>query len=56
MSKDGIRETVERRVLEYEDDAKVKWLEEWLLPTLDVLRLRCIAWEELLAVCLRTTR
>lgn len=50
MSKDSIREIVQRRVSEYEDEAKVRWFEEWFLPTLAVMELRCIAWEELLAV------
>ena len=50
MSKDSIRQIVRRRVSEYEDETKVQWFEEWFLPTLDVLGLRCIAWEALLAV------
>lgn len=50
MSKDGIREIVERGVLEYGDEIKVQWFGEWFLPTLAALGLRCIAWEELLAV------
>ena len=50
MTKDDIRETVQRRVSEYEDQAKLEWFEEWFLPTLKAIRLRCISWEELLAV------
>ena len=50
MTKDDIRETVQRRVSEYEDQAKQQWFDEWFLPTLDTIGLRCISWEELLAV------
>ena len=50
MTKDDIRETVQRRVSEYEDQAKLEWFEEWFLPTLESIGLRCITWEELLAV------
>jgi hypothetical protein len=50
MTKDDIRETVQRRVYEYEDQAKQQWFNEWFLPTLAAIRLRCISWEELLAV------
>ena len=50
MTKDDIRETVQKRVSEYEDQDKLQWFEEWFLPTLDTIGLRCIAWEELLAV------
>lgn len=50
MNKDGIRGIVERRVSEYEDQAKVRWFEKWFLPTLAVLGLRSISWEELLAI------
>jgi len=52
MIKDDIRETVQQRVSEYEDQAKQQWFEEWFLPTLAVIGLRCITWEELLAVVL----
>jgi len=50
MSKDDIHETVQRRVSEYEDQAKLQWFEEWFMPTLESIGLRCITWEELLAV------
>jgi hypothetical protein len=50
MTKDDIRGTVQRRVSEYEDQAKLEWFEEWFLPTLDAIGLRCITWEDLLAV------
>jgi len=52
MTKDNIRETVQRRVSEYEDQARQQWFEEWFLPTLEAVGLRCITWEELLAVVL----
>jgi hypothetical protein len=50
MTKENIREIVHKRVSEYEDQNKLQWFEEWFLPTLDVMGLRCIAWEELLSV------
>jgi len=50
MSKDSIREIVKKRVSEYDDKSKWLWCEEWFLPTVDSMKLRCIAWEELLAV------
>ncbi len=50
MTKDNVRETVQKRVSEYEDKAKLQWFEEWFLPTLDVIGLRCISWEELISV------
>ena len=50
MSKDDIRQVVQRRVSEYEDQAMTQWYEEWFLPTLAAIGLRCITWEELLAV------
>jgi len=50
MGKDDIREIVQKRVSEYEDQAKLQWFEGWFLPTLDVIGLRCIAWEEFLSV------
>ena len=50
MSKNDIREVVLKRVSEYEDQSKLEWFEEWFLPTLDVIGLGCIAWEEMLAV------
>ena len=34
----------------YEDETKDQWFEGWFLPTLAALGLRCISWEELLAV------
>ena len=50
MTKEGIREVVQKRVSEYEDQAKNQWFDEWFLPTLDIMKLRCISWEEPLSV------
>ena len=50
MNKDDIRQIVQRRVSEYEDQTKLQWFEERFLPTLAAIGLRCITWEELLAV------
>ena len=50
MGKDSIRDTVQRRVSEFDDAEKDKWLEEWFLPTLATADIRCMSWEELLDV------
>lgn len=50
MKKNDIRETVQRRVSEYDDQAKDLWFEEWFLPVLETIGVRCISWEEILAV------
>jgi len=50
MTREDIREIVQRRVSEYEDPAKLQWFDEWFLPTLDTIGLRSISWEELRAV------
>ncbi len=52
MTKEDIRVTVQRRVFEYDDQARREWFEEWFMPTLEAIGLRCITWEELLAVVL----
>ena len=48
MGKDSIRETVQRRVSEFEDAAKDDWFEQWFLPTLTTADIRCMSWEEVL--------
>ena len=47
---DGIKETVERRVSEYEDESKRDWYETWFLPIFDTMSIRSISWEEILSV------
>jgi len=53
MQKIDIREKVQRRVSEYEDQAKSLWFEEWFLPVLEAIKVRCISWEEILAVIVK---
>ena len=50
INKDDICEVVQRRVSEYGDQAKSLWFDEWFLPTLEAIEVRCISWEEILAV------
>ncbi len=50
MTKANIKETVQKRISEYDDQAKQQWFESWFLAVLEVMKLRCIAWEELLMV------
>lgn len=47
MTRESIRKTVERRVSEYSDPDKEKWFSEWFVPTLEVIQIRQIPWEEL---------
>ena len=50
MTAGNIRDVVRRRVSEYEEPEKENWFKEWFLPTLEVAKLRCISWEEILTV------
>jgi len=47
MSKVGIRDKVERRVLQYEGE-KIDWLRRWFAPALDRMEVLCLPWEHLL--------
>ena len=47
LDPDRIGAIVKRRVSEYEDPDKDKWLDEWFMPTLEMIRIRASAWEEL---------
>jgi len=47
MDPESIRSIVSRRVSEYQDPEKDKWLEYWFIPTLEKIRIREITWEEL---------
>ena len=50
MGADSMREVVLKRVTEYKETAKDQWFNDWFLPTLAVVKSRCISWEEILAV------
>jgi hypothetical protein len=47
VTKDSIKETVERRANEY-DDSKEDWMENWFYPTWKQINLCTISWEELI--------
>ena len=48
MTKQSIRDKVCRRVSEYGDPAKDRWLLEWFLPTLTKARVECLSWESII--------
>lgn len=50
MSRDEIREVVRRRVSEYDEEDKRQWYEQSFLPVVDSADIRCISWEEILAL------
>lgn len=50
MDTDAMREVVQRRVAEYAEPEKDQWFEEWFLPVCKAAKIRCISWEEILAV------
>lgn len=45
MTKQSILHKVSRRVSEYGDPAKDRWLCEWFSPTLTKVRVECLSWE-----------
>jgi hypothetical protein len=47
MALESIRSIVSRRVSEYQEPKKDRWLEDWFIPTLEKIRIREIPWEEL---------
>ena len=48
MTRDSIKETVERRVKEY-DESKDEWLRDWFLPTWEKIEITTISWEDILS-------
>lgn len=48
MSPGRILDIVKRRVAEYQDPEKDRWLAGWFMPTLENIRVREIAWEEII--------
>lgn len=49
---DHIKETVKRRVLEYEGE-KDEWFHTWFLPTLDKVDIQCLGWESIIETILK---
>lgn len=47
MAPESIRSIVSRRISEYQEPEKDKWLADWFIPTLEKIRIREISWEEL---------
>lgn len=47
MVLDNIRNTVERRISDYQEQEKEKWFKDWFVPTLEKIQIREISWEEL---------
>jgi len=45
MTKQSILDKVSRRVCEYGDSSKVRWLREWFSPTLTKAHVECLTWE-----------
>ena len=57
MSIQSIRDKVSRRVSEYGDSAKDRWLRQWFSPTLAKACVECLSWEAIIDhVKLRDTR
>ena len=48
MTKQSIRDKVSRRVAEYGDSAKHRWLLEWFAPSLTKARVECLSWESII--------
>ena len=47
LAPESIRSIVRRRVSEYQEPEKDKWLADWFIPTLEKIRIREVSWEEL---------
>lgn len=48
MDRASLERVVEERVANY-DPPKTEWFENWFLPTLSSIRVRCLAWENVVA-------
>lgn len=52
MSKPSIQTKVSRRISQYplpKREEKVRWYEEWFLPTLAQVKIECLSWEDILS-------
>jgi len=50
LAPESIRSIVRRRVSEYQEPEKDKWLADWFIPTLEKIRIREVSWEKLCGV------
>jgi len=50
MAPEMIRNIVRQRVSEYQEPEKNSWFEKWFIPTMDVIRIREISWEEIVSL------
>jgi hypothetical protein len=50
VATERIRSIVSRRVAEYQEQEKDKWLVDWFFPTLEKIIIREISWEELVGL------
>ena len=50
MDPKNLHSIVSRRISEYQDSQKDKWLEDWFVPTMEKIQVREISWEELIGV------
>lgn len=48
----NIHDTVKRRALEYGGE-KDQWSEQWFLPTLDTVKVKCLSWESIIETIFR---
>lgn len=55
MDKSSIERVVAARIAVY-DPPKTEWFENWFLPTLGSMRVRCLAWEDVVAFIKSTDR
>lgn len=47
ISKESLRDTVHRRVLEFKEKSKMDWFNEWFLPALELLNVNEMSWEDI---------
>ena len=48
MTREHIKETVERRIKEY-DVSKDDWWQNWFIPTIDNIDIQTVSWEDIVA-------
>jgi hypothetical protein len=53
LQKESIRIKVQKRIKTYSDppdaETKNRWFEKWFLPTLEVIEIQCLSWEEIIS-------
>ena len=50
MDPKRIHSIVSRRISEYQDAEKDKWLVDWFFPTMETIQIREISWEKLVGL------